>query len=100
MHDIHFIGNRFERPYPELRQRLIDFRISQRHGQSRISDILIKDNIVDQKWRQPAIVWGLSDEHNISNVVFDNLLYAGKQVLSAEDLDLNMSKHAKNITFK
>ena len=100
MHNIHFIGNRFERPYPELQQRLIDFRITKRHGQSRISDILIKDNIVDQRWRQTSVIRGLSDEHNISNVVFDNLLYAGKQVLSAEDLDMDSSTHTKNITFK
>ncbi len=100
MHDIRFIGNHFERPYPELQQSLIDFRITERHGKSRISDILIKDNIVDQRWRQESIIRGLSDEHNISNVVFDNLLYAGKQVLSAEDLDLDAGTHTKNITFK
>jgi hypothetical protein len=100
MHDIRFIGNRFERPYPEYQQRLIDFKITERHGQSRISDILIKDNVVDQKWRQASIIRGLSDKHDISNVVFDNLLYSGKQVLSAEDLDLEIGPHARNITFK
>ncbi|MGD9265427.1 MAG: hypothetical protein PVJ71_06595 [Lysobacterales bacterium] len=100
MHNIRFIGNHFERPYPEYQQRLIDFRITERHGKSRISDVLIKDNVVDQRWRHTSIIRGLSDEHDISNVVFENLLYVGKPVLSAEDLNLDAETHTKNITFK
>jgi hypothetical protein len=100
MHDIRFIGNRFERPYPEYQQRLIDFRITERHGLSRISSILIKDNMVDQRWTQPSRISGLAEGHGISGVLFDNLVYAGKQCLSAEDLNLDAGPHATNITFQ
>ena len=62
--------------------------------------MLIKDNIVDGKWRQASIIRGLSEEYGISNVVFENLVYAGKRVLSAEDLNLDAGTHTENITFK
>jgi len=100
MHDIRFIGNRFERPFPDYQQRLLDFRITERHGRSRISDILIKDNIVDERWAQASLIRGLSEDHGISGVVFENLVYAGKQSRSPEDIDLKVGPHAKGISFK
>ena len=100
MHDIRFVGNRFERPYPDHKRRLIDFQITKRHGLSRISNILIKDNIADVRWLLPPRIRGFSGEHDISNVVFDNLVYAGKHCLSAEDCDIDAGTHTKAITFK
>lgn len=100
MHGIRFVGNRFERPYPEYQQRLIDFRMTERHGLSRISDVLIKDNVVDGTWRQASLIKGISAEHGISNVVFDNLTIAGKTCRSADDIPLEAGPHVRGISFK
>jgi hypothetical protein len=100
MHNIEFIGNRFERPYAEYQQRLIDFRMTERHGLSRISDVLIKDNVVDRSWRQASLIRGLSAEHGISGVVFENLDIAGTMCRSADDIPLEAGPHAREISFK
>jgi len=100
MHNIRFIGNRFERFFPDYQQRLIDFRITERHGQSRISNVLIKDNVVDERWMLPSQIIGLDGEHGISDVVFDRLVYAGKHCLSQEDANLRAGPFTKNIIFK
>lgn len=100
MHDIRFIGNRFERPFPDYQQRLIDFRITERYGRSRISNILIKDNIVDEEWTQASLIEGLSEDHDISGVLIDNLVYAGKQCLSPTDLNLEAGPHTTDIEFR
>lgn len=100
MHDIRFIGNHFERPYHDYQQRLIDFRISERHGLSRISNVLIRDNTADATWAQQSQLIGLDEEHGISNVVFDNLVYAGKHCLAAEDANLHVGSFTKDVAFK
>jgi hypothetical protein len=100
MHAIRFVGNRFERPYPDYQQRLIDFRITERHGRSRISDVLIKDNIADGRWAQASLIRGLAGDAGISGVVFENLVYAGRQCRSPQDLGLEIGPHAKDISFK
>lgn len=100
MHNIRFVGNRFEEPFPDYQQRLIDFRMSKRHGLSRISDILIKDNVADEKWSQSSQMVGLDEEHGVSNVVFENLTYAGKHCRSEEDADLYVGPFTKDIVFK
>ncbi len=100
MHNIRFIGNRFESPFEDYQQKLVHFRISERHGLSRISNILIKDNIADEKWRNQSQILGLSEDYGISNVVFENLVYAGKRVLSAEEANLKVGPFAEDIIFK
>jgi hypothetical protein len=100
MHNIRFVGNRFERPYPDYQQRLIDFRITERHGRSRISDVLIKDNIADERWAQASLIRGLAGDAGISGVVFENLVYAGRQCRSPQELGLEIGPHAKDISFK
>ena len=100
MHDIRFIRNRFERPFPDYQQRLIDFRITERYGLSRISDVLIKDNIVDERWSQPSLIKGLSEDHDISNVLFENFVYAGEKVLSPDVANIDAGPHTNGISFR
>jgi hypothetical protein len=100
MLDVRFVGNRFEKPFRDYQQKLIHFRISERYGKSSISKILIKDNVVDERWMLPSEITGLDDEHGISNVVFDNLVYAGKHCLSEEDANLRAGPFTKDIVFK
>ena len=100
MQDIRFVGNRFERPFPDYQQRLIDFRMTERFGLSRISDVLIKDNIVDERWSQPSLIKGLTEDHDISNVQFENFVYAGEKILSPETASIEAGPHANGISFR
>jgi hypothetical protein len=100
MHDVRFVGNYFEQPFQDYQQKLIHFRISERHGRSRISNVLIKNNLVDERWVLPSQLIGLDEEHGISNVVFDNLVYAGRHCLSEEDANLRAGPFTKDIVFK
>ena len=100
MHDIRFVGNRFERPFLDYQQRLVDFRISQRHGLSRISGVLIKDSVADEQWPQASRIVGLSEDHEISDVIFENLVIAGKRCLSGEDARLEAGPHTDAISFQ
>jgi hypothetical protein len=100
MHNIRFIGNRFERPFPDYQQRLIDFRMTERYGLSRISDVLIKDNIVDERWSQPSLIKGFSEDHDISNVLFENFVYVGERVLSPDVANIEVGPHTKEVSFR
>ena len=100
MHDIRFVGNHFERPFRDYQQRLIDFQMRERHGLSRISNILIRDNVADEEWAQRSMIVGLDENHGVSNVVFDNLFYAGRRCLSPEEANLHVGLFAKDIVFK
>ena len=100
MHHIRFVGNHFEKPFQDYQQKLIHFRISERFGRSRISNVLIKDNVVDERWMLPSELIGLDEEHGISDVVFDNLVYAGKHCLSEEDANLRAGPFTKDIVFE
>jgi hypothetical protein len=100
MHDVRFVGNYFEQPFQDYQQKLIHFRISERHGRSRISNVLIKNNLVDERWMLPSQITGLDDEHVVANVVFDNLVIAGKRCLSKEDANLETGPFTKDIVFK
>lgn len=100
MHNIRFVGNHFEQPFQDYQQKLIHFRISERHGRSRISNVLVKDNVVHEQWMLPSQITGLDAEHGIEDVVFDNLVVTGKHCLSKEDANLETGPFTKDIVFK
>lgn len=100
VHAVRFIGNRFESNYPDYEQKLVCFEVKKREGLSRISDILIQDCTVNQRWPQPSTITGLSEGYDVSNVRFVNYRYGGKLCTSPEEADLKIGKHVKDITFE
>jgi len=85
---IRYINNRFELPYRDARQRLIDFYIWNRSGGGRIQDVLIKDCRADARWPRSSTLIGYDEKNFISGVRFENYCYAGKTCECLEDADV------------
>jgi hypothetical protein len=100
MHDVRFIGNRFEEPYYDYYQRLIHFEVKKRYGLSTISNVLIKDCQADVAWPQTSLIKGFSKDHGISNVVIENLTIAGRKVSSPKAAKIEIGQYAEIPKFK
>ncbi|MEM9158115.1 MAG: glycosyl hydrolase family 28 protein [Verrucomicrobiota bacterium] len=100
MHNIRYIGNRFEAPYPDYYQRLIHFEVKKRYGLSRISDVLIKDCAAEIPWPEASLVNGFAKGFGVSGVRIENLRIGDKKVTSAEEANLEVGKHAEMPVFK
>lgn len=100
VHDVRFIGNHFEKHYPDYNQQLLHFLVQKRHGLSRVSDILVKDCVIYQPWPRSSLIRGLQSGHGISNITFVNFTYDGELCISATDANLKIGDHVKNVEFK
>jgi hypothetical protein len=86
--NIRYINNRFESPYPDARQRLIDFYVWNRSGGGRIQNVLIKDCQADVRWPRSSTLIGYDEKNFISGVRFENYRYAGKVCHTLEEADV------------
>lgn len=100
MHNIRYIDNRFEEPYPDYQQRLIHFEIKKRNGLSRISNVLIQNCQAEVAWPETSLIRGFDEGHGISGVVIDNLVIAGEKIKSAEMANLEVGRFAEPPEFK
>jgi hypothetical protein len=63
-----------------------------------LSNIYFKNIQIDEPTTDNVIL-GYSGEHNIQDLVFENLSIAGKNILSKEDANIRINKNVKNIIF-
>ena len=72
--NIRFINNRFEHIGGDRNQMLIHMVISDRTGQGRIRDVLIKDNNAHEFSPNNSQITGLDENHRISDLTIQNLI--------------------------
>jgi len=108
--DVRFVGNRFEKPVLDAKQRLIDFYTHDRHadgkGGGQIRNLLIKDTEVDQRWPRSSTI--MSFHGSFDGIHFDNFSIAGKVCGSLGEADVLVENYpswdgrkpnVRNITF-
>jgi hypothetical protein len=98
--DVQFIGNHFEESYPDAKQRMIDFQISNRGGIGQIRDILIKDCGFTKSFPKNSTIEGLDADHQIGDIVFDNLSIAGILCRDAGQAGIVPGNFAQHIQFR
>lgn len=97
--DVQFVGNHFEENYPDSKQRMIDFKISNRDGAGRIRNITIKDCSFLGPFPQKSTMEGLDARHTIRGVVFQRFSVAGRICANAEEALLETGVFTEDITF-
>jgi len=97
--DIRFIDNRFEAPYADSKQRLIDFVIKDRGGAGQIRNVLIRNCRAERQWPQGSTMCGLDVQHRITNIRFERYIVAGKVCRSAEAAGLHIQEHVADVSF-
>ena len=100
VHSVRFIGNHFERNYPDYQQKLVCFEVKKRNGLSRISNILIQNCSASQRWPEPSTISGFARDYGVSNVRFVNYRYGGKLCSSPAEADLKIGPHTQSIRFE
>lgn len=98
--NIQFVNNRFEYSYIKGQQCGIHFVIRNRYGKGNIDNVLVKDCIFYQTFPKPSEIYGLDETSLIQNVVFENLVIAGKKINSFEEGNIRTNEFIKNIVFK
>ncbi|MCE9616058.1 MAG: right-handed parallel beta-helix repeat-containing protein [Lentisphaerae bacterium] len=108
--DVRFVGNRFEKPVLDAKQRLIDFYTHDRKGDGKgggqIRKVLIKDTVVDQRWPRSSTI--MSFHGSFDGIHFDHFTIAGKVCESLGEADVLVENYpswdgrkpnVRNITF-
>ena len=108
--DVRFVGNRFEKPVLDAKQRLIDFYTHDRKGDGKgggqIRNVLIKDTVVDRRWPRASTI--MSFHGSFEGIHFDNFTIAGKVCESLGEADVIVENYpnwdgrkpnVRNITF-
>ncbi len=84
--NVRFVGNRFEKPVLDAKQRLIDFYTHDRKGGGRIRNVLIKDTEVDQRWPRASTIMSFCGYFH--GIRFENYSIAGKVCRSLDEADV------------
>ena len=98
--DIRWINIRAERYVHDSQRRAIQFRITDRFGQSNIRNLLIQDVVIHDEFPNTSDMRGLNANHTIDGIVFDNVTVAGRRVMSLEDFPLVINDYVRNIEFR
>lgn len=69
-------------------------------GLGHIRDLLIKDNTFERFSPNDSMLQGLDDEHLIKNVVFENLVIAGRKCMSDEDARMTVGRFTDGVVFR
>lgn len=106
---VKYLDNRFESPWPDARQRLVDIYVWNRaNGGGRIEDVLVKDCEADILWPRPSTIIGYDDKNFVSGVRFENFRLAGKVCENPQDAHMLIEvlpfwdirrPHVRNVTF-
>jgi hypothetical protein len=87
--NVEYLNNRFEYPWPDARQRLVDIYVWNRaNGGGRIENVLIKDCEADVRWPRPSTIIGYDEKNSVSGVHFENFRLAGKLCETLREADL------------
>lgn len=78
---------------------LYDEKYSNGSGRG-IKNVHFKNIYYNGYGENPSIIEGFSDEENIENVTFENIVINGKRIKSFEEGNIKIRKHAKNIKLK
>lgn len=98
--DIRFIGNYFEKGFPDSQKKAIHFQVKKRSGEGQIKNVLIRDCSFSESFHSASEVTGLDAQHLVNGILFKNLMIGGKPCLSAEDLHLKTNEYVQNIRFE
>jgi len=85
--------------------RLVDLRVvndpkyNTQSGRS-IENIYFKDITYNGSGLRPSQIIGHNENRNVNNVTFENVKINGKKIMSAQEGDIIIGKHAKNVKFK
>ncbi len=88
--------------------KLFDFRVLQSRwakdaANGQVRDVVLRNIEVTESVYNPgysvSLIGGLSAQHTVEGVVFDNVCIGGRRVLSADDLDL-YCRNAAGVTFR
>jgi hypothetical protein len=97
--NIRYLDNRFESFYADLKQRVLDFSITERGGKGRIQNVLIRNCRADVRWPNHSSFKGLDREHLVSDVRFENFMLGGLPCNNAAQAELDVLQHTETITF-
>jgi len=105
---VKWINNHFEaigslkNESPHKKERNISFTIRNvnEHGAGQVRNLLIKDNTFEQFSPGDSLLEGLAAGHRIENVVFENLVIAGRERANASDAGIKISRFVENVDFK
>ncbi len=89
-----------ESPHKKETNIRLTIRNVNNDGRGHVRNLLIKDNTFERFSPNDAMMQGFDDEHLIENVVFENLVIAGRKRLSDEDARMTVSRFTRNVVFK
>ena len=65
-----------------------------------VDGVTVKDVKVTSKLKTESVISGADENHTVENVAFKNLTINGKKITSADEMDLKIKSHVKNVTFR
>ncbi len=98
--DSRWVGNQFEFIGGDMKRMNIEIKVQLDEGKSRMREVLLQNNTFERDAENPSRLQGLDADHEISNVIIDNLVIGGKKRLSAEDARIEIRKHVRDVVFK
>lgn len=98
--DVLWQGNHYEFVGGDMKRMHMEIKLNEGEGKGQLRRLLIKDETFESEAEKPSKLQGLSGEHLLSGVAFENLVIAGKKRLSADDARIEVSRHVQNVTFK
>lgn len=102
LENIRYLGNRFERNYPDAKRAGLFFQVNRRNADSRagqIKKVEIRDCVFDTVFPKPSEMLGLEAGHGIDSVVIGNLTIGGKKVHSLQEAGIKTNEFVGNVTF-
>jgi polygalacturonase len=98
--NIRFVGNYFEKGFPDSQKKAIHFQIKKRSGEGQIKNVLIEDCKFSENFHSSSEITGLDAQHTISGVRFKNLTVGGKRCSNVQDIHLKTNQYVQEISFE
>jgi polygalacturonase len=101
-----WINNHFEsiggvkKEGPNAKTSSLRLTIRDVEGKGRVRNLLIKDNTFENFSPSESVINGLDAEHMFENVVIENLVIAKKRRITAEEAQVKVGEHTRNITIR
>jgi polygalacturonase len=98
--DIRWINCCVESFFLDNQQKIMHFRVRDRNGESagHIKNVLIKDCRFEKRSPEDPLFTGWNEDHQISDVHFENLVIDDKPCKSIEDIGLKTNEFVTNVT--
>lgn len=98
--NISFLNNYFELGYQSSNLKAVHFQMKNRNGKGQIRNVLIRDCTVASTFSNVSEIMGLDAGHTVEGVLFRNVRFGGKIVLSLQDIGAKTNEFVKNIRFE